>query len=207
MDLRQWREDYNKYNLKEEDLKEDPFELFTLWFERAVEDKNPEPNAMVLSTAAEGIPQSRVVLLKEIEDKRFVFYTNYQSNKGHELELNPNVQLLFFWIMSQRQVRISGVATKLSREKAVAYFTTRPIESQISAIASPQSRRIEMSELLSKVEEVSVKESIQCPDHWGGYAIEVTEFEFWQGQSGRLHDRIIYKKIEGDQWEIFRLAP
>ncbi len=207
MDLSQWREDYNKYNLKEADLKDNPFELFKLWFEKATEDKNPEPNAMVLSTISEGKPKARVVLLKEIEDNKFVFYSNYKSNKGKEIEANPNVQLLFFWIMSQRQVRITGTVSKLSREKAATYFATRPIESQISAIASPQSQRITMEELLERVDAIGQKENIECPEHWGGYAVEVTEFEFWQGQSGRLHDRIVYKKIEGDQWEIFRLAP
>lgn len=207
MDLSQWREDYNKYNLKEKDLSENPFDLFAQWFHKATEDNNPEPNAMVLSTVYENKPQARVVLLKEIEQNKFVFYTNYQSKKGRELELNPNAQLLFLWILSQRQVRISGKVSKLSREKAEAYFASRPTDSKISAIASPQSQKITMSELLKKVEEVGVNNELSCPEHWGGYALDVVEFEFWQGQSGRLHDRIVYKKIEGDKWEIFRLAP
>jgi pyridoxamine 5'-phosphate oxidase len=207
MDLSQWREDYNKYNLKEKDLCDTPFELFSQWFQKASEDNNPEPNAMVLSTVAEDKPQARIVLLKEIEDRKFVFYTNYQSNKGKELEINPNAQLLFLWIFSQRQVRISGKVSKLPRAKAIAYFDSRPIDSKISAIASPQSQKITMSELLERVDEVGATSDLTCPEHWGGYALDAVEFEFWQGQSGRLHDRIVYKKREGDKWEIFRLAP
>lgn len=207
MDLSHWREDYTKYNLKEASLPESPFVLFHTWFEKSIEDKSIEPNAMVLSTSNNNVPNARIVLLKEVLEDKFIFYTNYQSEKGLEIEANPQVHLLFFWAMSQRQVRIKGHASKISEEKSQTYFDSRPLESRISAIASPQSHRIDMESLLRRVEEVQSSSEIQCPTHWGGYQVVVSEFEFWQGQAGRLHDRMVYKKINNDKWEIYRLAP
>jgi len=206
MNLQDWRLDYNKYNLKQEDLPSEPFLLFKEWFEKASTDQNPEPNAMILSTSAPN-PNARVVLLKEVQDDSFVFYTNYNSSKGQEIDRNNLVSLLFFWPMSQRQVRIFGKAVKISRERSVAYFDTRPVESQISAIASPQSEEIKGEELLKRVEAIKEQNKIECPDYWGGYAVVPSSIEFWQGQMGRLHDRWRFKKSSANLWEISRLAP
>ena len=194
MNLTDWRTEYDKYSLREEGLPLEPFALFTSWLDKAVEDQNPEPNAFVLSTVDSNFqPQSRVVLLKEIEDTSFVFYTNYTSQKGKDLKNNPNVSMLFFFPFSQRQIRIHGRAKPLSREKAVEYFATRPLESQVSAMASAQSSKVTRTELIEKAAELRNSGKIECPKDWGGYAIMPNYFEFWQGQPGRLHDRIIYK--------------
>lgn len=206
MDLKDWRLDYNKYNLKEEDIPSEPFSLFREWFERASTDQNPEPNAMILSTSAPN-PNARVVLLKELKDDGFVFFTNYNSAKGQEIDNNNDVSLLFFWPMSQRQVRICGKATKISRERSEAYFSSRPIESQISAMASPQSQEIKGEELLKRIEEIKEQNNIECPSFWGGYTVIPSSIEFWQGQIGRLHDRWRFKKSSANLWEISRLAP
>lgn len=206
MDLSDWREDYTKNFLQESDLPKDPFALFGIWFSDASTDQNPEPNAMVLTTASE-FPSSRVVLLKGIEDEQFIFYTNYESNKGNEIAKNPHVSLLFYWPMSQRQVRIQGVALKVDRAKSEAYFHSRPLGSQISAAASPQSQQISATDLLDRVAKMQGLETVPCPAHWGGYAVAPSSIEFWQGRSSRLHDRMLYKKSQGNFWEISRLAP
>jgi len=208
MNLSDWRIEYDKYSLHEENLPVDPYPLFNTWFDKAAEDKNQEPNAFILSTVSSAMePESRVVLLKEIEDRNFVFYTNYTSRKGQDLEVNPKVCMLFFFPLSQRQIRIKGIATKLSREKALAYFSTRPIESQISAMASPQSSRTTREELIQKAASLREIGDITCPETWGGYGITPSYFEFWQGQPGRLHDRIIYEKNITQIWDQYRLAP
>jgi pyridoxamine 5'-phosphate oxidase len=208
MNLSDWRLEYDRYNLHDEGLPSEPFTLFRSWFDQAVEDKNPEPNAFVLSTVdSNNQPQSRVVLLKEIEENSFVFYTNYTSQKGKDIEKNPIASLLFYFPFSQRQIRIQGAVSKLSREKAIEYFSTRPIESQISAMSSSQSSRVTRDELIEKAAELRNNGKIECPLDWGGYAISPTYFEFWQGQPGRLHDRIIFKSITNSQWEQYRIAP
>ena len=208
MNLTDWRTEYDKYSLREEGLPLEPFALFTSWFDKAVEDRNPEPNAFVLSTVDSSFqPQSRVVLLKEIEDTSFVFYTNYTSQKGKDLKNNPNVSMLFFFPFSQRQIRIHGRAKPLSREKAVEYFATRPLESQVSAMASAQSSKVTRTELIEKAAELRNSGKIECPKDWGGYAIMPNYFEFWQGQPGRLHDRIIYKSNSNSQWDQYRISP
>lgn len=208
MNLSDWRIEYDKYSLHEEDLPHDPILLFKSWFEKAVEDLNPEPNAFILGTISEtNLPQTRVVLLKEIEDNQFVFYSNYNSQKGRDIEHNPQVSMLFFFPFSQRQIRIQGNVTKLSRQKAIDYFATRPIESQVSAMASNQSSKISRVQLIEKAAEIRNSEKVACPSHWGGYAIMPNYFEFWQGQPGRLHDRIVYENINSTQWEQYRLAP
>ncbi len=208
MDLTHWREDYTKNNLKEESIPTDPFLLFNTWFDDAVKDGIGEPNAMTIATISEeNKPSARIVLLKEILDEKIIFYTNYESKKGHDISFNENVSILFYWDKSQRQVRMQGKAKKIEHSKSAAYFSSRPIESQISAIASPQSKRIHADELLQMVERVDATQSYSCPEHWGGYAVEISEFEFWQGQPGRLHDRIVFKKTGSVSWEIYRLAP
>lgn len=208
MNLSDWRTEYDKYSLHEEGLPHEPLELFRSWFDKAVEDLNPEPNAFILGTVdGNHQPQSRVVLLKEIEDNSFVFYTNYGSQKGKDLKNNPKASMLFFFPFSQRQIRINGLVKQLSREKAVEYFATRPIESQVSAMASSQSAKVTRTELIEKAAELRNNEKVECPQDWGGYAIEPNYFEFWQGQPGRLHDRIIYKSNNNSQWEQYRISP
>lgn len=205
MDIKDWRIDYDKYSIDEATLPTDPFLLFDSWFTQAQSDGNLEPNAMVLSTVRDQMPNARVVLLKAIEDRQFVFYSNYESNKGIEISDNNNVSLVFFWQKSQRQVRVQGRAIKLSRENAVDYFNSRPLQSRISAIASPQSRQIAKSELISNTENVIKSNKYECPEHWGGYGVVPSSIEFWQGQLGRLHDRILYTKSL--EWNQSRLAP
>jgi pyridoxamine 5'-phosphate oxidase len=207
MNLKDWRLNYDKYSLDESSMPSDPFQLFQLWFDQAVVDLNPEPNAMSIATCENNMPSTRIVLLKEIENENFVFYTNYSSRKGQDITANPSVALLFYWAMSQRQVRIYGQASKLSREKAEAYFKTRPIESQVSAIASPQSSQISKIELIERANEVAASDKLLCPENWGGISVEPSEIEFWQGQPGRLHDRVVYKKTSSTLWEMHRLAP
>jgi len=207
MNLEDWRQVYDKYSLREEDVPLSPYELFKSWFQKASEDNNPEPNAMTISTFSDSYPESRMVLLKEFNGNQFVFYTNYNSQKGKNIDANPNVSLLFFWPYSQRQIRIKGIASKTPRDKAIEYFNTRPIESRISAISSPQSSRISRTDLVEKTIQIANSNELNCPEHWGGYGVEAMEIEFWQGQPGRLHDRIVYKKTNDNQWEIYRLAP
>lgn len=207
MDLRDWRENYDKYILKEEDLMDNPFEMFNQWMDQAVKDGNPEPNSMVLSTCKDNVPSSRVVLLKEVLDKKyFVFYTNYNSRKGQEMLENPNVSILFYWYHSQRQVRLEGKVTKIDEKSSDEYFNSRPKDSQIASMISPQSKEVSIEELIGKINSVQENE-VKRPSHWGGYKVEIDRFEFWQGQPARLHDRFVYEKLNSDNWKIYRLAP
>lgn len=207
MNLKDWRLNYDKYSLDEADLPLEPFQLFKLWFDQAVVDQNPEPNAMSLATCMDDYPSNRIVLLKEIEQEKFIFFTNYSSRKGKELTDNPNCSLLFYWALSQRQVRVYGKTEKIERARSIAYFQSRPIESQVSAIASPQSTYISKSELIENANKVAANNELVCPENWGGIAVEAEAIEFWQGQPGRLHDRILYKKTTDNLWEMHRLAP
>ncbi|MDZ7807884.1 MAG: pyridoxamine 5'-phosphate oxidase [Gracilimonas sp.] len=209
--LQKLREDYSKHSLDEPNVSDDPIEQFESWMQEAMKAKVPEPNAMTLSTVDAGNkPHSRVVLLKGIEDGEFVFYTNHQSDKGSELEQNPNVALCFLWLELERQVRIEGTAEKLSQEESEAYFKLRPYKSQIGALASNQSTVVPNREFLEKrFEELKEKYSegdVPKPESWGGYKIKPEVFEFWQGRRSRLHDRIKFGKV-GDKWDIKRLSP
>jgi pyridoxamine 5'-phosphate oxidase len=206
MNLEEWREEYLKHSFSEKDLPAYPIDLFKKWFEEASVDKNKEPNAMVLSTAVDNIPTSRVVLLKEITTDAFIFYTNYESKKGSDIAKNPNVQLLFFWPLSERQVRIHGIASKIDPSKSESYFHSRPLLSKLSASISPQSQIISKEELSQKIEEMKEIDNIPYPKNWGGYQVIPSYYEFWQGQRGRLHDRIIYQ-LSHNTWKIARLAP
>lgn len=208
MNLSDWRKEYDKYKLSENAVDSCPFVQFKKWFDEAHREGVEEPNAMSIATCGKDMmPETRMVLLKEIDEQAFLFYTNYTSAKGTDLAENPNASLLFYWEKCQRQVRIKGTVTKGSREKAVAYFSSRPENSQFSAIASPQSQEIELDQLVKNLEQIiNNPTQAKCPENWGGYYVHPLEIEFWQGQPGRLHDRIVYKK-QGNNWIIKRLAP
>ena len=190
---------------------ENPFNQFSLWFDEAKQFETFEPTAAVLSTIdKENHPSARTILLKDVNEKGFVFYTNYGSKKAKELTSNPNASLLFLWKELQRQVRIEGTTEKVSRKESEEYFHSRPRESQIGAWASAQSSVIpDRKSLDDKFEEYRKKfgeDEIPLPDFWGGYILVPNYFEFWQGRPNRLHDRICYK-LENNNWKIFRLAP
>ncbi len=197
--------------LNKTSVDKNPFIQFTKWYESILDSDLNEPTAMMLSTAdANGNPSARIVLLKEIDDSGFVFYTNYRSRKGKDLKGNPKAALTFFWDELRRQIRIEGSIEKISRETSKEYFSSRPRESQIGAWVSAQSSVIPNREILeNKFDELDEKfgnEEIPLPDFWGGYRLIPSYFEFWQGRENRLHDRICYKK-ENDEWKIFRIAP
>lgn len=210
--LSEIRTDYAKASLDINSVSPDPINQFKMWFEEALNAKALEPNAMSLATLSEsGTPTSRIVLLKDVEQGQFVFYTNYQSQKGRELELNPACSLNFFWPELERQVRIKGVASRVSPEMSDAYFQSRPRASQIGAWASPQSTLINSRAILE--ERVSQMEKrhkdlkvLPRPKQWGGFGVTPLEIEFWQGRPSRLHDRIVYMLIDKN-WKLNRLAP
>ena len=189
----------------------DPINEFKRWFDDAVASGMKLPEAMTLATAAgDGKPSARVVLLKDVDNDGFVFYTNYRSAKARDLEANPHAALVFYWSQFDRQVRVEGTVERVSTEESRAYFKTRPRESQIGAWASPQSDVIENREVLdarvAELEELYGDREIECPEHWGGYRLKPTRIEFWKGRLGRLHDRIVYER-DGTHWNINRLAP
>lgn len=206
------RTEYLRSTLDVSTVLRDPMAQFEKWFSEALAAQVIEPNAMHLSTVnAQGKPSSRIVLLKGIEQKRFIFYTNYQSKKGKELEQNPACALTFFWPDLERQVRIEGFATRVDASTSETYFHSRPRASQIGAWSSPQSSPIESREILEarfrQIEARFQNEPVlPKPKQWGGYAIDPLLFEFWQGRASRLHDRIEYIKTD-ERWNINRLAP
>ncbi|NOS94237.1 MAG: pyridoxamine 5'-phosphate oxidase [Cyclobacteriaceae bacterium] len=210
--LQEIRVEYTKASLDVTSVLANPIAQFEKWLKEAIDSKVPEPTAMTLSTVTEdGRPSARIVLLKGVEANQFVFYTNYQSQKGKELLENPACALTFFWPELERQVRIEGVAKRVDEAQSTAYFTSRPKGSQIGAWASPQSSIIKDRLILE--ERVAVLEKkfegsnqIPKPKQWGGYTVEPHEIEFWQGRPSRLHDRIVYYQSEGE-WIKHRLAP
>ncbi len=209
--LENLRIDYQSEYLDLKDCEKDPLKQFDKWLVESLKAECDEPNAFILSTVKKDQPRSRVLLLKGIHDQQFIFYTNYQSSKGSELDQNSKVAMTFLWLPLQRQVRIEGVVNKVSEETSNDYFQKRPRGSQLGAIASPQSQRVENREALEKMfAETETKfkniELIPRPSHWGGYGVTPTLIEFWQGRNNRMHDRICYVKA-GDTWELQRLAP
>lgn len=209
--LQNLRQDYRSASLSEADVAADPISQFKSWFSDAVEAQLYEPNVMTFATAdSDGKPSARIVLLKGFDENGFVFFTNYDSKKGKDLIENPQAALVFFWAELERQVRIEGVVSKIDSESSESYFHSRPVGSQIGAIASPQSAVIEDRSILEqKVHELTEQyqgSTIPKPENWGGYLVEPKHIEFWQGRSSRLHDRIVYNFVDG-QWIISRLAP
>lgn len=212
MKLSDIRKDYAKHSLDKHKAGNDPLAFFDKWLYEAIAAGVQEPTAMAVSTVSLiGKPSSRMVLLKGLDDGKFIFFTNYKSKKGSQLEINPNVSLLFFWPELERQVRIEGVADKLPGLDSDKYFDSRPLESRIGAIASQQSQvitgRQEIEDSFDRVAELFTTAKITRPDYWGGYSITPECIEFWQGRPGRLHDRIQYRRAANQDWIQERLAP
>ena len=212
LNLEDLREDYNRDQLTIEQTDPDPFVQFQRWFAAAQASTVKEPNAMTLATVgANGRPKARIVLLKQVDDDGFVFFTNYDSQKGQDLAANPFASLVFFWNIMQRQVRVEGRVEKISFADSEAYFQSRPKGSQIGATVSPQSQVIPDREgLKTEVARLEAQyadaDQLPLPGNWGGYRLVPDNIEFWQGRSSRLHDRIRYRFVDG-AWERERLAP
>ena len=206
------RREYSKASLDVSTISNDPVKQFEKWFKDALEAEVLEPNAMNLATInSSNRPASRIVLLKGIEENKFLFYTNYQSLKGRELDGNPACALTFFWPELERQIRIEGVAERIDAKRSELYFQSRPRGSQIGAWTSPQSSIIENRRILEeRVKQMEKKfeglEKLPKPNQWGGYQVTANMIEFWQGRASRLHDRIQFTKID-NRWDIHRLAP
>lgn len=206
------RKDYTRFTLCENDVDADPMRQFARWFDEAARADIPEPNAMTLATSTpDGRPSARIVLLRGIDDRGFAFFTNYESRKGRELEINPWAALVFFWHDMERQVRVEGLVERVSAEESDGYFHSRPASSRIGAWASPQSQVIASREELEKrcghVEDRFADDTIPRPPHWGGYRLVPDAIEFWQGRPSRLHDRLRYTRCQHGDWVIERLAP
>lgn len=206
------RQDYRSADLKETEVAENPYQQFEKWFTEALNAAVIEPNAMTLATANKlGIPSARIVLLKEFTEEGFVFYTNYNSQKGTEIAENPYASLVFFWPDLERQIRIEGVVESVSEDESTQYFHSRPKGSQLGALASPQSKTIPnrkfLEDKLQSLEKEYAEKDIPKPAHWGGYRVLPNRIEFWQGRSSRLHDRIVYTQDKDQSWKFERLAP
>lgn len=206
------RKEYKLRTLSEKDVHPDPFRQFDIWWQEAIRSNLEEVNAMTLATAsADGMPDGRIVLLKGFDKNGFIFFTNYNSAKGHQLLENPRACLVFFWAALERQVRLSGLVTFASQAISDEYFNSRPEGSRIGAWASPQSEVIESREWLEENEKklgIERKgDTLHRPPDWGGYVVMPTRLEFWQGRPSRLHDRILYTLRDNSQWTIERLAP
>ena len=206
------RKDYKLASLEEVDVAANPFDQFTRWWNEAVASQIDEVNAMTLATVnATGVPAARIVLLKGYNPDGFIFFTNYESDKGKNLAQNPHAALVFFWKELERQIRIEGTVEKVSAEESDRYFNSRPASSRIGAWASPQSAVIEnrmvIEQNVERYSSIFANDSIERPDHWGGYIVKPTSIEFWQGRSSRLHDRIRYVLENSASWKVERLAP
>jgi pyridoxamine 5'-phosphate oxidase len=211
MSIADLRREYARARLDETSVSPDPLTEFARWFEEALEAKVMEPNAMTLATATPaGVPSARIVLLKGFDERGFVFFTDYRSQKGSELEENPAAALVFYWPELERQVRITGGISPVGREESEAYFRTRPRASRISAWVSHQSQVIgSRKELEARIREVEARhpgEDVPLPPYWGGFRVLPSTIEFWQGRTSRLHDRIRYTR-ESRGWRVERLSP
>jgi pyridoxamine 5'-phosphate oxidase len=211
-DIAALRKNYALQSLSETDVLADPIQQFAFWFQEAIAGEITEPNAMTLATAnREGRPSARTVLLKGFDNEGFVFFTNYQSRKATDLSENPQACLLFTWLALERQICIEGTVEKVPEEASLLYFQSRPKGSQIGAWASPQSQVVpDRAFLEKKMEMITAQyaemEVLPRPAHWGGYRVHPLRIEFWQGRSSRLHDRIVYTRVD-QSWKIERWAP
>ncbi|HEX8981359.1 MAG TPA: pyridoxamine 5'-phosphate oxidase [Ktedonobacterales bacterium] len=207
------RHEYMLRGLDESEVDADPFRQFHVWFEAAVAAEHPEPNAMTVATATpDGVPSARMTLLKGVDERGFIFYTNYESRKGRELAANPQAALILFWVLLERQVRIEGHVERVEPELSDAYFHSRPTGSQLGSAISPQSQVIASREVLEQryadLERTYANGEIPRPPHWGGFRVIPDVIEFWQGRQSRLHDRLRYTRNPNDgTWRIERLAP
>ncbi|MDB6115630.1 MAG: pdxH 2 [Lacunisphaera sp.] len=212
MALADMRKDYGLAGLLEKDVAKNPFRQFEQWFEEAQAAKITEPNAMTLATVGrDGRPAARTVLLKGSDGRGFVFYTNYESRKGRELDGNPRATLLFPWVAMERQVVVEGPVTRVTREESEAYFHSRPRASQLAAWASPQSTvvagRAVIEESYRVIENKYEGREVPLPPNWGGFRLAPETVEFWQGRRSRLHDRLRYRRETSGDWVVERLAP
>ena len=209
-DLTNLRAEFRENGLNRSELDNDPFNQFSLWFSQAIKSRIAEPSAMSLATADEKEIGIRTVLLKNFDDKGFVFFTNYGSKKSEQIEVNPQAALLFLWLELERQVKIFGTVEKITTLESIKYFSSRPKDSQLGAWASKQSATISSRSLLiSQFESMKNKFSkgeVPLPDFWGGYRVIPDSIEFWQGRESRLHDRFIYQRSDNG-WNISRLSP
>lgn len=211
MKLESVRREYKRAALSKHSIDKNPFAAFDIWMKDALEWNRDEATAVSVCThGTDGFPQSRIVLLKDYDDQGFVFFTNYNSEKGQAIESDARVSLHFFWPELERQIRISGHAEKTVFEQSEAYFRSRPLDSQIAALVSQQSSEVPSREYLEKQFEAQkaalAGHAPDCPKYWGGYRVSPVKFEFWQGRENRLHDRLVYKKVN-NLWKIIRLAP
>lgn len=198
--------------LDEKTVARDPLIEFQLWLDGAIAAGLPLPEATTLATSTkDGKPSARLVLLKQADERGFVFFTNYESSKARDLDENPFAALVFYWPQLQRQVRVEGTVARTSPEESDDYFKTRPRESQLGALASPQSKVVENREVLERrfheLDELYRERAVERPAHWGGYRLAPQRIEFWKGRPGRLHDRILYERQADGTWTIKRLAP
>lgn len=206
------RREYTKGKLTKCSISDNPFTQFDEWLDEAVAIGEEEPTAMIVATVSpEGHPSTRTVLLKGVEDGKFIFYTNYESRKGQQLAANPYISLSFVWHKPERQVHIEGKAKKCSPEESDAYFASRPYKSRIGARISPQSKvidgRIGIIRAFAREAIRLAGQEVKRPDNWGGFAVTPTRMEFWQGRENRLHDRILYTRLADGNWKKERLAP
>jgi pyridoxamine 5'-phosphate oxidase len=206
------RHDYDAHGLRRADLHPNPIEQFRAWFAAALAADIRDVNAMSLATATpDGKPSVRIVLLKNVDSRGFSFFTNYDSEKGQQLDANPRAALCFYWTKLERQIRISGPVERTSREDSAAYFHSRPVGSRLGAWASKQSEVVDARQVLdSRLTEMTERfenGDVPLPPHWGGYRVKPDKFEFWQGRPNRLHDRFSYSRRADGAWQIDRLAP
>lgn len=212
MELQDIRRDFRKGTLTREELLDNPIEQFSVWMQQALTTELSDPTAMVLGTAArDGQVSQRVVLLKGLDERGFVFFTNYESRKARDIAVNSKVSLHFPWFAIERQVIVAGVAEKVTVDESRAYFQSRPRDSQLAAWASPQSRvlasRDVMTQQLESLSKKYADSEIPLPEFWGGFRVRPSQIEFWQGGANRLHDRFVYSLQPGEHWQIDRLAP